>query len=81
MVSLSKNTTPSFAQHGTLRLSSSHNLCTSGNEPHGIQSHDPDFLQRPLWPEGTVLVDPAAPKETMMHHALGEQKKGDGQPN
>jgi hypothetical protein len=38
-------------------------------------------LQRLLWSEGAVLVDPAASKETVMHHALGKQKNGDGQPN
>jgi hypothetical protein len=34
-----------------------------------------------LWPEDPVLVDPAASKEAVMHHALGKQKNGDGQPN
>jgi hypothetical protein len=38
-------------------------------------------LQCLLWSEGAVLVDPAASKETVMHHALGKQKDGDGQPN
>ena len=41
----------------------------------------PGLLQRLLWSEGAVLVDPAASKETVMHHALGKQKNGDGQPN
>jgi hypothetical protein len=36
-------------------------------------------LHRPLWSEGAVLVDPAASKETVMHHALGKQKKGNCQ--
>jgi hypothetical protein len=34
-----------------------------------------------LWSESAVLIDPAASKETVMHHALGKQKNGDGQPN
>jgi len=34
-----------------------------------------------LWPEDAVLVDPAASKEMVMHHALGKQKNGDSQPN
>ena len=28
-----------------------------------------------------MLVDPAASKESVMHHALGKKKNGDGQPN
>ena len=28
-----------------------------------------------------MLVDPAASKEAVMHHASGKQKNGDGQPN
>jgi hypothetical protein len=71
-----ENTTPSFAQHGTLRLSFSHNICTSRNESHEHHSKPrPEFCNRLLWSEGTVLVDPAASKETVMHHALGKQKK------
>jgi len=27
-----------------------------------------------LWSESAVLIDPAASKETVMHHALGKQK-------
>jgi hypothetical protein len=34
-----------------------------------------------LWSKSAVLIDPAASKETVMHHALGKQKNGDGQPN
>ena len=41
----------------------------------------PGLFQRLLWPEDAVLADPAASKETVMHHALGKQKNGDGQPN
>jgi hypothetical protein len=41
----------------------------------------PRLFQRLLWPESAVLIDPAASKETVMHHALGKQKDGDGQPN
>jgi len=41
----------------------------------------PRLFQSLLWPEGAILVDPAASKEAVMHHALGKQKNGDGQPN
>jgi len=34
-----------------------------------------------LWSENAILVDPAASKEAVMHHALGKKKNGDGQPN
>jgi hypothetical protein len=35
----------------------------------------PGLLQRLLWSEGAVLVDPAPSMEAVMHHALGKQKK------
>jgi hypothetical protein len=38
----------------------------------------PRLFQSLLWPEGAILVDPAASKEAVMHHALGKQKNGDG---
>jgi hypothetical protein len=36
-------------------------------------------LQRLLWSEDAVLVDPAASKETVMNHALGKQNKSNCQ--
>jgi len=39
------------------------------------------LFQRLLWSESAVLVDPTASKETVMHHALGKKKNGDGQPD
>jgi hypothetical protein len=39
----------------------------------------PSLFQRLLWSESAVLVDPAASKETVMHHALGKQKKSNCQ--
>jgi hypothetical protein len=51
-------------------VSLSHEIFTPGNPQLGIiRSRDQDSLQFPLWFEDAVLVDIAASKEAVMHHA------------
>jgi hypothetical protein len=51
-------------------VSLSHEIFTPGNPQLGIiRSRDQDSFQFLLWFEDAVLVDIAASKEAVMHHA------------
>jgi hypothetical protein len=59
-----------MTQQSSLRVTLLDEIFTPGNPQLGIiRSRDQDFLQFLLWFEDAVLVDIAASKEAVMHHA------------
>jgi hypothetical protein len=52
----------------------------SRNAKFGIgRSRNRDGFESLLWPQGAIPVDPTSSKESVAHHALAQQKKGDYQ--